>query len=124
MIGPRQGVEQDLVDAPARVKRAERVLVDDGDLAPAPAALLLGEAGPRLAAEAHLTLVGLAQSQREASGRRLTRSRLAHDPKRLALREREADVVNDGAVRAIRPAEALDQAARLEHRRPGPHMRC
>src|SRR5262249_38833858 len=76
----------------------------------------LGQERPPLPRQLDLAGVGLEQRQRQPRRRRLARAGLADDSQGLSLGEAEGDVVNDRAVDPVGPAEALDQAARLEPR--------
>ena len=109
-----EGVEHHLLDRPARVEGAERVLVDHRDVGAALAALALRQSRPLLAGQGDAAAVDLEQGEREARGRRLAGARLADDPQRLPLGQLEGDVVDDRAVDAVGAAEGLEQALGLE----------
>ena len=113
----RHGVEQDAAHIPARIERAQRVLIDHRHEPAAGATLRLGKRSPRFAVQRDRALVELLEAERELRRGALAGAGLADDAEGLAGGELERDPVDRRRDRAAGPAEAAHQAGRREHRR-------
>src|SRR5204863_8319400 len=78
----------------ARVERGKRVLEDDLHLAAIGPHLGLAETDDLATLDLHRTGGGLDRAQHRAAGRGLAAARLAHQPQRLALADREAHAID------------------------------
>ena len=112
-----------LADRQARVERRERILEDELHVAPERAHFALGDLSQIAPFEFDLAGVRLDEAYDEATRRRLAATALADQPQRLALVEREGDVLHRMHPRPGAPDEVrfdgkiLAQAAHLQQRR-------
>jgi hypothetical protein len=114
-LSRRQGVQQDALDVPARVERAQRVLIDDRDESAPQAATGLGQRRPRFAEQLDGSAVEFFEAEREPGGRALARARLPDDAEGLAGEQVERDAVDRGAGPAVGADVALHEATGAQH---------
>ena len=123
MPWPDPGLGHDVTSPKARIDRGERILVDELDLASHLTQLAGVESEQVDPLEGGGSSIWLDEPQQQAPGRRLARARLPDQPVRLALIDRDVDLV-DGLHEALATAptdrEALRQPSSIEER--GDHV--
>src|SRR5690625_4891247 len=102
-------INKDTFGAPPRVKGAQRILIDRGDLAPLGPTLVLRQCTPGLSVEQDLPGVWGTQTQDDRARGRFPGTGFPNNAEHLACFEFKTHVVDCGMVAAIRCPVALCQ---------------
>src|SRR5690625_1363558 len=102
-------INKDTFGCPPRVKGAQRILIDGGDLAPLGPTLVLKQCAPGLSVEQDLPGVWGTQTQDDRARGRFPGTGFPNNAEHLACFEFKTHVVDCGMVAAIRCPVALYQ---------------